>query len=87
LAASERCLALIKGHLTAEASRAHALMFLGRSEEAKALYLQYKGKRFFSGKLWEWVIAEDFAAFRKAGLIHPMMAEFETALGVANKLP
>jgi hypothetical protein len=33
--------------------------------------------------LWERVIAEDFAEFRKAGLTHPMMAEIERALGVS----
>ena len=35
-----------------------------------------------SSKLWERVIAEDFAEFRKAGLTHPMMVDIERELGV-----
>jgi hypothetical protein len=45
-------------------------------------YLAYKGKPV-SGQLWEHVIAEDFAEFRKAGLTHPMMADIEKELGVS----
>ena len=35
-------------------------------------------------KLWERVIADDFAEFRKAGLTHPMMADIEKELGVSR---
>ena len=65
--------------------RAHALMFLGRGEEAKALYLAYKGKPLPGqhGRLWERAIVLDFAEFRKAGLTHPMMADIEKELGVS----
>jgi predicted Zn-dependent protease len=70
--------------LEIETNRAHALMFTGRNEEAKALYLAHKGKvREPSDKLWEQVIAEDFAKLGKAGLTHPMMAEIEMELGVS----
>jgi hypothetical protein len=34
-------------------------------------------------RLWERVIVEDFAEFRKAGLTHPMMAHIEKKLGVS----
>ena len=34
-------------------------------------------------RLWERVIADDFAEFRKAGLTHPMMADIEKELGVS----
>ena len=64
--------------------RAHALMFLGRGEEAKALYLAHKGEVSMSGKLWEQVIVEDFAKFREAGLTHPMMADIEKELGISR---
>jgi hypothetical protein len=56
-------------------------MFLGRGEEAKALYLGYKGKPVADNKLWEHVVAEDFVGLRKAGLTHPMMADIEKQLG------
>jgi hypothetical protein len=61
-------------------------MFIGRDEEAKTLYLAHK-KEPVSGeinKLWEQVIAHDFAAFRKAGLTHPMMADIEKELGISR---
>jgi hypothetical protein len=71
--------------LSNETNRAHALMFLGRGEEAKALYLAHKGKPLPGqhGRLWERAIALDFAEFRKAGLTHPMMADIEKELGVS----
>jgi TPR repeat protein len=83
LAIAERAHALLPDDLGIETNRAHGLMFLERGEEAKALYLAYKGKPEQDGKLWERAIVEDFAEFRKAGLTHPMMAEIEKELGVS----
>ena len=76
LTASDRAHALFPDDLSIETNHAHALMFIGREEECKALYLAHKGEAIH-GKLWERVIAEDFAEFRKAGLTHPMMADIE----------
>jgi tetratricopeptide (TPR) repeat protein len=59
-------------------NRAHALMFLDRVDEARDLYLQYRGTTKVEGdKSWERVILEDFAELRKAGLLHPLMDEIE----------
>ena len=82
---AERAHALLPDDLTIEGNRAHALMFLGLGKKSKALYLAYKGKPLSEqdARLWERVIAEDFAEFRKAGLTHPMMAEIEKELGVS----
>jgi TPR repeat protein len=77
---------LFPNNLTIETNRAHALMFMGHDEEAKALYLAYKGQHM-SGeddRLWERVIAQGFADFRKAGLTHPMMADIEEELGISR---
>jgi TPR repeat protein len=77
---------LFPNNLLIETNRARALMFTGHDEEAKALYLAYKGQRM-SGEddtLWERVIAQDFAEFRKAGLTHPMMADIEKELGISR---
>jgi TPR repeat protein len=84
LTAAERAHALRPDDLVIETNRAHALMFLGRAKDCKALYVAYKGKPMSEqdARLWERVIAEDFAEFRKAGLTHPMMAEIEKELGV-----
>jgi TPR repeat protein len=80
---ADRAHALLPDDLMIETNRAHALMFLERGEECKALYLAYKGKPVSErdGRLWEHVIAEDFAELRKAGLTHLMMADIEKELG------
>jgi tetratricopeptide (TPR) repeat protein len=77
LTASDRAHALLPDDLGIETNRAHALMFVERGKESKALYLAHKGKPISEedAKLWERAIAEDFAEFRKAGLTHPMMAD------------
>jgi len=61
-------------------------MFIGRDEEAKTLYLAHK-KEPVSGeinKLWEQVIAEDFAQLRKVRLTYRMMADIEKELGISR---
>jgi tetratricopeptide (TPR) repeat protein len=60
-------------------NRAHALMFLGRVDEARALYLRYRGEKKVEGeKSWETVVLDDFAGLRRAGLTHPLMDEIES---------
>jgi len=86
LVVADRAHALFPDDTGIESNRVHALMFLGHDEEAKALYLAHK-KEPVSGeinKLWEQVIADDFAAFRKAGLTSPMMADIEKELGISH---
>ena len=59
-------------------NRAHALMLLGRVDEARALYLRYRGEKSVQAeKPWETVVLEDFAEMREAGLTHPLMNEIE----------
>jgi hypothetical protein len=57
-----------------------------RGEDTKALYLAHKGKPVSEqdARLWENVIAEGFAEFRKVGLTHPMMADIEKELGISR---
>ena len=57
--------------------RAHALMFLGITDEARTIYLNYHGKRM-SGRRWvKDAIQEDFVEMRKASLSHNLMEEIE----------
>jgi TPR repeat protein len=83
LALTDRGDTLFPHNFHIEGNRAHALMFSGRGEEAKALYLAHKGEPVSdeNNKLWEQLMVEDFAEFRKAGLTHPMMADIEKELG------
>ncbi len=84
LVAAERALELWSQDLSADTNRAHALLFLGRTAEARGIYLGHKDKSLVShgGKLWQQVISEDFAALREARLDHPQMPEIEQALGI-----
>lgn len=86
LAAGDRAIELSLGSLHIDTNRAHALLFLDRGAEAKALYLAHKGKPITSEdkRTWEEVISEDFAELRKAGLTHPMMAEIEKELSIVR---
>jgi len=78
LEAADQAISLASGQVWLRMNRAHALMFLGRADEARALYLQYRGtKNVQDNKSWETVILEDFADLRRAGLTHPVMEEIE----------
>jgi TPR repeat protein len=85
LTAADHAHALLPHDLIIETNRAHALMFMERGDEAKALYLAHKGQPISEedNQLWERAIAEDFEKFRKAGLTHRMMADIERELGVS----
>ncbi len=52
-------------------------MLLGRADEARTVYLQYRGKIAQPGQPWEQAVEGDFAALRKAGITNPLMDEIE----------
>src|SRR5262249_1715448 len=85
MAACERSLALYPGDLLAEMNRAHALMYLGRGAEARAIYEAHQADLFPDHKAVPQEVADDFAELRKAGREHPLMAEIEAALGITGK--
>jgi hypothetical protein len=75
LDAAERSLKL-KPDLAEETNHAPSLMMLGRTAEAKALYLAHKGKPL-QGKTWQQVIVDDFGLLRNAGIKNSLMEEIE----------
>jgi tetratricopeptide (TPR) repeat protein len=78
LDAADQVVALAPNRLWLHGNRAHALMFLGRIEEARALYLAHRGAKNVAGeKAWEAVVTEDFAELRAAKRMHPLMDEIE----------
>ncbi len=86
LAASERGMAFAPGWLPLALNKAHALMFLGRNWEARALHLRYKGQPMEKdGKLWEEAVTGDFQEFEKRGLKHAQIEDIKTLL--AEKQP
>ena len=86
LSAAERAHSLAPDALWIEINRAHALMFFGRAAEARALYLSHRDEPVPNNadKPWQRVIVEDFAEFRKVGLVNPQMAEIEAALAAGR---
>jgi hypothetical protein len=59
-------------------NRAHALMFLGRIDEARALYLRYRREKdAHKGKSWIAIILRDFAELRNAGRSNSLMDQME----------
>lgn len=85
LEASDQAIAAIPETIWPYSNRAHALMFLGREDEARALYLKYRGTQKAQGdRAWNDIVRVDFAQLREAGHTHSLMAEIETALGQAT---
>ena len=83
--ATDQAVALAPQATWLYASRADTLMFLGRVDEARALFLKYRGaKNVMAGKSWEAIILEGFAALRKAGLTAPLMDEIERQFSSAG---
>jgi len=79
LEASERSIKLNPGYPEREINRAHALLFLGRTAEARTIYLSHKGEDVH-GSNWGQMISDNFGQLRKAGITHPLMEEIEVAL-------
>jgi tetratricopeptide (TPR) repeat protein len=78
LEAADQVISLAPDEVWVHGNRAHALMFLGREDEARALYLRYRGEKNVQGeKSWEAATIADFAEMRAAGLVHPLMDEIE----------
>jgi tetratricopeptide (TPR) repeat protein len=76
--AADLVISLAPDKIWVHGNRAHALMLLGRVDEARALYLRYRGEKSVQAeKPWETVVLEDFAEMREAGLTHPLMNEIE----------
>jgi tetratricopeptide (TPR) repeat protein len=65
-------------------NKADALMFLGRVDEARAIYIGRRGQGIYD-KSWESMILDDFAVFRKAGLTNPLMDEIEKTFAVKKQ--
>jgi len=82
LEAADEAISVAPDRIFIYGNRAHALMFLGRPDEARAIYLQYRGKTNVVGeKSWETTVLDDFAEMRKAGLSELLMDEIESVFG------
>jgi TPR repeat protein len=84
LTSSERAMKLLQADLKPATNRAHALMYLGRAQEARSAFMAPKNKTMSADDpfLWQEVISQDFKKLRQAGLDHPQMREIEAELGI-----
>lgn len=81
LDAADFAIALEPDAIWMQGNRAHALMFLGKVDQAREIYLRYRGQKSNGDKLWEADVKDDFADLRKHGLTNPLMDEIEKVFG------
>ena len=55
-------------------------MFLGRSEDAKTVYIEYRDRLVAEHKTFAQVVMENFAEFRKYGIDTPEMKDIDALL-------
>ena len=85
LESTDQAIALSPETLWFHAVRSHALMFLGRADEARTTNLRYRGQQRVDGdKSWDAVVLGDFVELRQAGLTHPLMDEIESLFASRN---
>lgn len=73
---ADLALSILPNDISIAANRAHALMLLGRTDEARAIYLAHHGEQV-GERIWEKVLLDDFDALRNAGLSNPLMDEMK----------
>jgi tetratricopeptide (TPR) repeat protein len=84
---SDEAIAMAPDQLWLYNNRAHALMQLGREDEARKVYLEHRGKSVGDGRTWEQAIKDDFAEIRKAGIKNRLMDEITAAFAKPSKPP
>jgi tetratricopeptide (TPR) repeat protein len=68
-------------YLPLQVVRAHALLFLGRTEEARPIYGKYVGQKIAkTGKSWRQTVLEQFDDLEKNGLKSPEFAKIREML-------
>jgi tetratricopeptide (TPR) repeat protein len=82
LAAGEKAVALLNHGKTdlAHMNCAHAYLFNGQFEKAKAIYAKYLGTAFEDGRKWNDELRNDFKLLREVGRDHPDMKKIEALL-------
>jgi tetratricopeptide (TPR) repeat protein len=85
LNASEKAVALNPSDLVPKTNQAHALLLLGRVDEATAIYLANRGKLLL-GKTWEAVVQDDFEKLRKQGISTSAMDDVTAMLKASTSV-
>jgi tetratricopeptide (TPR) repeat protein len=80
LAAAKEALSLDPSAVWVETNRAHALLFLGRFDEARAVYLEHQDQPLSDARNFAQMVKADFVEFRKFGIDTPEMKRIEVLL-------
>jgi hypothetical protein len=84
LASAESGHKLNSSNLYIETNRAHALLFLGRVQEAESLYLEHRGEKMNPGSAnsdtWNEAVLHDFDDLERAGLTNSDFAHIRVLL-------
>jgi hypothetical protein len=86
LEAADEGLARFSRNLELMANKAHALMFLGRTDEARQLYRKNIGKEV-GDKTWEHYVADGFSQLKAAGRTDPLMETVLKAFAEHAEIP
>jgi PQQ-dependent catabolism-associated CXXCW motif protein len=84
LKAADDALEVMPDQVWIEANRAHALLFLGHPDEARGIYLRYRGQKINGDRTWDASLRADFTDLRKHGHASPVMDEVEAQLASAK---
>ena len=76
-----------KGNLFLETNRAHALLFLGRTQEAEDIYVGNRGKKLDPQQddIWDEAVLKDFNDLEAGGLKSPEIARLRKLLAPEQK--
>ena len=87
LASTEAGKKLNPSDLFLDTNRAHALLFLGQTQEAENIYLGNRGKKFDpkENEVWEQAILDDFNSFDKENLTNPEIPKIRQLLTPQSK--
>ena len=79
IATTDEAAAISSDYISIDANRAHALMLLGSTDEARAIYALHKGEETRNNKIWDDEVLDDFYELERANIEHPLMDEIRSA--------
>ena len=77
IAVADKAIGVLPNSTSPNLRRAHALMLLNRTDEARTLYHRFGVGKATPELTWHDIVRQDFVAMRNAGLCHALMAEIE----------
>jgi len=84
IATADQAAAISKDYISIDTNRAHALMLMGSTDEARVIYNKHRGKETQNKKTWDSEVLDDFAELEQAKIKHPLMDEIRSAWAAKN---